>query len=54
MGRLVHETTGIVMGIRTEGQDTFLPFVLAQSGMPVNQTGDTAERVLASIIVPAG
>lgn len=53
-GRILHVETGIVIGARAQGADTYVTTILAQSAVPVALTGTTAETTLASITVPGG
>lgn len=52
--RIVHAETGLVLGIRGAGMDTYFPIILAQSAAPVALTGTTNETALANIVVPGG
>lgn len=54
LGRLIHDITGIFMGVRSFGVDTFMPVILAQSGVAVSLTGTVAETTLAGINIPGG
>jgi hypothetical protein len=53
-GHIVHDASGIVQGVRSNGVDTYMPVVLAQSGVASSVTGTTAETTLASITIPGG
>lgn len=54
LGRIVHDPSGIVLGIRSNGVDTYMPAIIAQSGVASSVTGTTAETTLASITIPGG
>jgi hypothetical protein len=53
LGRLIHDS-GFVLGIRYNGTDTYIPAILAQSGVAVSVTGTLAETTLASVTIPGG
>lgn len=54
LGRIVHDASGIVLGTRSNGVDTYTPAVIAQSAVPSPVTGTVAETTLASITIPGG
>lgn len=53
LGRLIHDS-GLVLGMRSNGIDTYTPLVLAQTAVPASVTGTLVETTLASIVIPGG
>lgn len=53
-GRIVHDTTGIVVGCRNGLGEGYIPVTLAHSAVAASLTGTAAETTLASITIPGG